>query len=316
LYKPFLNIIFAFTFFLCNAQENIAQNGSFEEISDCYGQPADLGFDVFEWSNCTSWSNPSFSSSDLWCANPSFGIYSPPNLGSWYQFPKDGENFAGFFILDPMNWNYREYIQNELKTELENDKVYEIKFFINASENYNQTSCLDIYFSKTQVFSTSKENLPYLAQVQNDRENYFQDTLNWTLVSYSYKATGGEKFMTIGCFDDSVNLDVKDKNPLTAWGIILFIDDISVKEHHTQYSFPNIFSPNDDGLNDFYKPNISNLVWSCRIFNRWGNEIIELNNDNNQWDGSNCVDGVYFYRFEGKSKDQTFKESGYIQLLR
>lgn len=60
---------------------------------------------------------------------------------------------------------------------------------------------------------------------------------------------------------------------------------------------PNVFTPNGDNLNDFLI--FKNLEYygiaSLVIFNRWGNKIYESGNYQNDWDGENVVNGVYFY---------------------
>jgi gliding motility-associated-like protein len=60
---------------------------------------------------------------------------------------------------------------------------------------------------------------------------------------------------------------------------------------------PNVITPDGNGKNDFfhvtnleYYPN-SNLV----IYNRWGKRVYEDSNYQNNWNGANCSDGVYFY---------------------
>ena len=59
---------------------------------------------------------------------------------------------------------------------------------------------------------------------------------------------------------------------------------------------PNVFTPNNDGINDlFIIKNI--LVYDYRkvtIFNRWGVIVYSSEQYNNDWDGDNVADGVYF----------------------
>jgi gliding motility-associated-like protein len=46
------------------------------------------------------------------------------------------------------------------------------------------------------------------------------------------------------------------------------------------YFVPNTFTPNGDGVNDFFYPRGNNInrVQSMRIFNRWGEMIFEKRN--------------------------------------
>jgi gliding motility-associated-like protein len=53
-------------------------------------------------------------------------------------------------------------------------------------------------------------------------------------------------------------------------------------------SIANAFSPNGDGINDLFKPNMScthNLTYTFRIFSRWGELIFETHDRTKGWDG-------------------------------
>lgn len=79
---------------------------------------------------------------------------------------------------------------------------------------------------------------------------------------------------------------------------------------------PNVFSPNNDQINDFFEYHFTNDDDFIRILNRWGFVITELNTLNPTWDGkwngNNCVEGVYFYQAQinGESKQ------GFITLVK
>lgn len=75
----------------------------------------------------------------------------------------------------------------------------------------------------------------------------------------------------------------------------------------------NIFTPNNDGTNDFftfsqYAASISEF--HCVIVNRWGVQVGEINDISGGWDGTDmngdpCPDGVYFYSYEWTADDGT-----------
>ncbi|HEX7357591.1 MAG TPA: gliding motility-associated C-terminal domain-containing protein, partial [Ignavibacteriaceae bacterium] len=91
-----------------------------------------------------------------------------------------------------------------------------------------------------------------------------------------------------------------------------------------KYDKPNVFSPNGDGINDFFKINAENATdFHIVILNRWGNQVFESDKANFQWngkkdnDGADCDDGVYFYKFTisgGSTQKQL--EYGYVHLFR
>lgn len=53
-------------------------------------------------------------------------------------------------------------------------------------------------------------------------------------------------------------------------------------------AIPNAFSPNNDGINDVFKPLLSCPVTSYElsIYNRWGQEVFHATNPSTAWDGS------------------------------
>jgi len=84
---------------------------------------------------------------------------------------------------------------------------------------------------------------------------------------------------------------------------------------------PNAFSPNGDGINDFYIPHLSGFSeMTFAIYNRWGEQIYETKN-NKAWDGTfngkNAPMGYYFYLLQVKSLSQVRKNtSGSFLLMR
>ncbi len=76
--------------------------------------------------------------------------------------------------------------------------------------------------------------------------------------------------------------------------------------HYAVY-LPNIFSPNGDGMNDYFVINGGKdleTINDLRIFDRWGNQVFEQTNIlpnnlnkgwNGQFDGKNTAEGVYLY---------------------
>jgi gliding motility-associated-like protein len=91
-------------------------------------------------------------------------------------------------------------------------------------------------------------------------------------------------------------------------------------------NIPNVFTPNKDGLNDYFYPRqylSSGLMeFKMDIYNRWGQLIFETTSlDGSGWDGKlNNVDqpeGVYVYVIDGTFKDgQKEHHQGNVTLLR
>ncbi len=98
---------------------------------------------------------------------------------------------------------------------------------------------------------------------------------------------------------------------------------VHVKAEFTFYA-PNAFTPNDDGVNDFFEPKgagINENTFKLLVFSRWGEEIFKSDGMDKLWDGNAfgkpCPAGVYawlivFKDLEGKSHQY----KGLVDLIR
>lgn len=95
-------------------------------------------------------------------------------------------------------------------------------------------------------------------------------------------------------------------------------DTINVEFIDTDnFTVPNVFTPNGDGVNDTYFINFSNpefiTQFSFEVFNRWGMRIYETNDPTFQWDGTygdnNVAEGTYFYLMKMNSQCSGERES-------
>ncbi len=88
------------------------------------------------------------------------------------------------------------------------------------------------------------------------------------------------------------------------------------------FFIPNVFSPNDDGLNDVINVHGRCIsTFNLQIYNRWGEKVFETSTLENSWDGTfrgkKMDTGVFVYKADGVSIDgQSFKMQGNITLIR
>ncbi|MFM8740016.1 MAG: gliding motility-associated C-terminal domain-containing protein, partial [Cytophagales bacterium] len=77
-------------------------------------------------------------------------------------------------------------------------------------------------------------------------------------------------------------------------------------------AIPNVFTPNGDGANDTFF--IRNIPPSTKvtISGRWGAEVFSSNDYQNDWNGSNYPDGVYFYNINVGGNTFT----GWVEIIR
>jgi len=82
---------------------------------------------------------------------------------------------------------------------------------------------------------------------------------------------------------------------------------------------PNVFTPNDDGVNDTFEiPGLEFFAGNeIAIMNRWGGTVYESKNYKGDWKGEGLNEGTYFYLLKlqtAEGKWDIYK--GYITLLR
>tara|TARA_B100000809_G_scaffold259156_1_gene303655 strand:- start:93 stop:437 length:345 start_codon:yes stop_codon:yes gene_type:complete len=103
--------------------------------------------------------------------------------------------------------------------------------------------------------------------------------------------------------------------------ILMLFSTATFSQDHVE--IPNIFTPNQDGINDFFQIRTEGYsTLKCTIFNRQGGVVYVFYGLNGSWDGHShagmeCTDGTYFVILElgiegGESK--TFQ--GDLQLIR
>ncbi len=88
-------------------------------------------------------------------------------------------------------------------------------------------------------------------------------------------------------------------------------------------NIPNIFTPNNDGYNDFFAFQADGfLTYHLIIYDRWGLKMFESYQPNLYWDGYDqagrqCPDGTYYYIFYGDDYNaHPYSTHGYITLIR
>jgi len=210
-----------FTFLQSPAQVNLVPNPGFETFITC-----PVGFSSFN-GYVSDWNNPSAASPDYMnaCATP-FPAGAPTN-GTGYQVPHSGNGYAGAYLTGGI---YKEYIQIHLSTPLVAGNLYDFKMYV-VLHNKSQTASDDIgaYFSVTAPVSagTGYLNGNPVAQVSNTPGNVITDTLNWTLISGSYAATGGEQYITLGHFKTDGATTYLTVN-YGSQGTYYYFDDVSL----------------------------------------------------------------------------------------
>ncbi len=154
----------------------------------------------------------------------------------------------------------------------------------------------------THIFENPTQNEGFTIQLIVQQGPFCSDT-----------AVIGVVTTVCGCTD--AEADNYNPNATVDDGSCIFPDPVIVA--------PNVFTPNEDGLNDIFELEWKNLK-SLRlvVLNRWGNVVYDdtsddLINDIPVWDGGKVEEGVYFYKYLGVGiTGQELEGHGFIHLIR
>ncbi len=98
----------------------------------------------------------------------------------------------------------------------------------------------------------------------------------------------------------------------------------------SQVFTPNAFSPNNDGINEEFKPSAiyifkesknSLYSYSMEVFDRWGSKVFDSKNLDKGWDGKiegkDCPQGIYMYTIKAIGLDgKIYQFQGTLHLIR
>ncbi len=228
-------ILFLFFFSFTRGQTNLVPNWSFEIDSLCPWNGSQIEF-APPWHSAGG--NP-----DYYNACDGMGLTTagvPLNWGG-YQFAKTGDAYAGFFcyyiLSSPPPVEAKEYLQVKLIDSLTTNRKYCISFYINLATTLAQTyhnvaiTEMGMYISDTAVFRNDQLTLPFIPQIKSPVGVFLNDTLNWTEISGTYTAHGGEKYITIGNFNNPTDtFNMPNNNNNTVVVSYYFVDDVTVRD--------------------------------------------------------------------------------------
>lgn len=205
--------------------QNLVPNPSFEDLSECPFYPGRIDY-------AREWDSPNNTTTDLYhaCAPDSSKVNVPRNyLG--YQQARTGQGYAGIHAWipsKPPTPQYREYLLVKLLDTLIKDESYSIRFFVSPAENSTHLSD-DIGAYVCKEIPQRSDVYKVFPSVRNQEGRILSDTTNWQLISGTYIAKGGERYLIIGNFlrDEQMNrqqVNTGSGSPT----VYYYIDDISI----------------------------------------------------------------------------------------
>jgi hypothetical protein len=232
--KKSVLLLLAFCPFVLNAQTgNLVRNGGFESDAthpiNTWLKENPIGTQLVD-----GWKTPTLATPDYYNSDESTCDGFPVAVAR--TGTGRGAIICGMLNQLPGVQNYKEYLQGELTSPLQAGKEYAVSFWVTLDCASPQASTgIGAYFSSERVTQNSKERLPYKPQVISYEHITYKD--GWTLISGTFKADGGEKYMTIGSYSDTtiIQLSMLGTRPMTyvasphiGMHVYYYVDDVCV----------------------------------------------------------------------------------------
>lgn len=282
---------------------SLIPNSSFEDTVYC---PSSLS----QMTRAVGWLQGSSATSDYYntCGYTLFSLHFPAPL----PLP-EGNGYVGF-VNSSIPGNYKEYVAICLSDTLFAGEKYKIKFKI-ALGLGNPITTVGIFGSSNCA------NLPFgLSPISYECPTYYPnfialDSITITTNNRSWQSSSFSFTAPI----DITNFIIGPSCAKMSGSNYYYFD---IVEHHSiiELEMPNVFSPNNDSKNDFFRPIKSSCFnnFNFFIYNRWGQKVYETNSLPISWDGTTngkmCSEGVYFWVLKSNNDERNLK--GNISLFR
>jgi|GEM_PF-2344720 len=209
--------------------QNLVPNPSFEDYEAC---PTTLSLIDAPMGilSVLDWYRPSVASSDYFnsCATSASSVSVPANFAG-YQLARTGEGYAGWYGYGP---GYREYVEAQLLSPLIAGHDYYVGYWVNLATTWTGYAIDQMGAVFTSDSLDDPINMGCILetpQVVSPEDLFYSDTADWELVSGTFTAAGGERWVSIGNFtpDGDINTDPVDWGGGSAYAYY-YLDDVCV----------------------------------------------------------------------------------------
>jgi OmpA-OmpF porin, OOP family len=203
--------------------QNLVINPDFEIHGDC---PNTLG----QYFLADGWNSPNNGTPDYFNdCSPSYDYGTEFNKKGG-QVAHSGHGYMGIQMNDLHNNIFYEYLETKLKSPLVAGQLYCTSLFVSLGNSDCALKELGVVASQNVIRATdpSRIDLPYTPLIA---EGDMTDSTSWTCVRGTFKAKGGEQFITIGNFSKEnsfVRMRMDPKLDSTFFSAYYFIDDVAV----------------------------------------------------------------------------------------
>gem|GEM_PF-1867111 len=182
-------------------------------------------------------------------------------------------------------------------------------------ERYNQSGTFE------QIIPSATDNCDSLLRINLNVLDEIKTEFTYQICENDSLKIGNIIYSDPGIFDETFVSD-RGCDSIVSVRIELRDEEICLRENCGQFFIPNVFSPNNDGINDFFEVSTSNITITYMIiFDRWGGVAYHSNEKNPKWDGffgrKEAMVGVYAYIIRGYcGSDIPFLRYGDVTLVR
>ena len=213
--------------------QNLVPNPSFEDTTLC---------GTYDPVRMTAppWFNPSTATPDIYdndLARQCGVVWDPadPDVqASGWQYARTGTRFAGAYQWYGANSSdTKDYFMVRLLQDLQAGKAYAVSLCYSRADGYAlATDRISAYFGPDSIHVNDFRTLPFTPQVDlmDPEHEYLTDATNWTCIVDTFVANGSERYMIIGSFLDSSQVNGIDTFSGIAPLCYYYYDDVSVVE--------------------------------------------------------------------------------------
>ncbi len=287
------------------AQCNLVPNSGFENVTNCT-----TGWGGVYLGYAMPWDSPTNGTPDYFntCISSSNGSSLPYNLFG-FQNAHSGNGYANIVSFAPSVNNIREYLQVELDSNLVSQATYCVSFYVsNADSSGIGTNNIGLYFSDSNLNVSTSYTLNFIPQINH--VGILGDTLNWTEISGTYLAQGGERYIIIGNFyADSLTdtVAIQTPRPWNTHSGYYYVDDVDVHlctcnvgvDEESESNKVAIYPNPSEGVFEIKSNNYK--IKNVEVFDVLGEKIKkQWTIDNGQWttDLKDAAKGIYFIQVE------------------
>lgn len=275
---------------------------------------------LLKWNNDVPWFNEEFV---IYRENPASGTFD--SVG-WSDIPE----YTDAGLINGQNYCYK----------IETIGRYSASGLIDPIINFSQEKCGIPVDNVAPCAPVLMVDVNCVELVDNLFWNYPDSCLAEELIFYIYYASSDVSDFVL--IDSTIDYEYTfQTEPLSVVGCFT-VTALDSLRNQSEFSntecvdinecgriwFPNVFTPNGDGKNEFFQADSINSVYNfdLRVFNRWGLIVYETEDPFFTWDGTDqnnnrpCAEGVYFY--EGIVSEYSLKGpierkvKGNVTLLR